>query len=157
MSGAEEEYSEEEISIEEKTAIVRYFINNSPPGHTDKIIEAVKALGAADVLTEDGIASLMREYDLANFKPVQVGDGTGIVVCPQTEVAAGEFLQPSTGKVVSYDHVSGKVGAVRDATEAEIASNAADIRSAVQKVSVRLCVCVRAPVRACVRTCVWAQ
>lgn len=132
-----DEYSEEdEISIEEKTAIVRYFINNAPPGHTSKIIEAAKAIGAGDVLTEDGVASMMREYDLANFKPIHTADGSSVVVCPQTEVAAGEFLQPSTGKVVSYDHVSGEVGDTRDATEEEIASSAADTRSAVQKVGV---------------------
>jgi len=131
---ADELSEEEEISIEEKTAIVRYFINNAPPGHTDKIVEAAKVIGAADVLTEDGVATMLREYDLSNFKPVQVGDGTNVVVCPQTEVAAGEFVQPSTGKVISYDHVTGQVGSVRDATEEEIASSNADKRSAIQKV-----------------------
>ena len=50
-----------------------------------------------------------------------------------TEVAAGEFVQPSTGKVVSYDHVTGKVGATRDATEEEIGSDQADTRAAIQK------------------------
>lgn len=132
---AEEEYSEEEeISIEEKTAIVRYFINNAPPGHTDKIIEAAKAIGADDVLTDDGVANMMREYDLANFKPVQVGSGkddagNNIVICPQTEVGAGEFLQPATGKVFEYDHVTGRVGNSRDAS----AEEAADDRTAVHK------------------------
>jgi hypothetical protein len=136
MSAEDGEYSEEEeISLEEKTAIVRYFVNNAPPGHTDKIIEACKTIGADDVLTEDGIAGLLREYDLENFKPVQVGDGSTVVVCPQTEVAAGEFLQPSKGKVVTYNHVTGKVGDVRDATEEEAASSAPDTRAAVQAVS----------------------
>ena len=27
---------------------------------------------------------MLREYDLANFKPVQVGDGSSVVICPQT-------------------------------------------------------------------------
>lgn len=129
---AEDEYSEEEISIEEKTAIVRYFINNAPPGHTDKIIEAAKTIGAGDVLTEKGVAAYLREYNLANFKPVQLEDGSNVVICPQTEVAAGEFLQPSTGKVISFDHVSGKpTGEARDATAEELASD--DTRAAIQK------------------------
>lgn len=134
MSGSEEEYSEEEqISIEEKTAIVRYFINNAPPGHTDKIVEAVRTIGAADVLTEEGVATMLREYNLANFKPVQLPDGTSVVICPQTEVAAGEFLQPSTGKVITFDHVTGGVGEVRDATAEEIGESGSAECTAIQK------------------------
>lgn len=122
---AEEEYSEEEeISIEEKTAIVRYFIANAPPGHTDKVIEASKVLGAGDVLTTENVKSFMREYNLANLKPVQLPDGSNVVISPNTEVADGEFVQPSTGKVVTFDHVTGAVGDVRDAAEGENAPDA---------------------------------
>ena len=136
MSAEEEEYEEEELSLEEKTNIVRYFINNAPPGHTDKIIEAAKAIGAEDVLTEAGIAEFLRDYNLAYFKPVQLEDGSNVVISPQTavgDVTANEFFQPSTNKVITYDHVSGAVGATRDATAEETGGDA-ERRDAIQKV-----------------------
>jgi capping protein alpha len=129
---SDDDYSEEEISIEEKTNIVRYFVNNSPPGHADKVIEACKTIGAADVLTEDQVQAMKREYDLSNFKPIHAADGLSAVVCIETEVAAGEFLNVTAGKVLAYDHVTGKVGAARDASEEEVGNKASTLAKDVQ-------------------------
>ncbi len=40
-------------------------------------------------------------------------------MCPETEINTKGYLHPSSGKVVTYDHVEGKAGASRDATADE--------------------------------------
>jgi capping protein alpha len=57
-----------------------------------------------------------------------------VLITADAEVGPGEFLEPASGRVVSFDHATQAVTSTRPATEAELASGAAEaLRLAVQE------------------------
>ena len=58
------------------------------------------------------IQQIQQDYD-THALPQQ------LVVCPETEVDANNYLHPSTGQVVAFDHTTGEAGAARPATAEE--------------------------------------
>jgi capping protein alpha len=137
MGDYDEEY--EDIPAEEKLAIVRYFITHTPPGHTDTIINSVKKLGCADILDETMINTMMHEYNTSNLVSVNGPDGSEdkLVICSETEIDPNSYLHPSTGKVVTFDHIKCEAGASRDATPAENPSTHEATRKVLQKAATK--------------------
>lgn len=131
-----DEYSDyEEISDSEKLAIVKYFLTHTPPGHANTVIEATKKLGCAEILTKDVLEAMLHDYNVKNLVTADGPDGSAerLVVCPETEIDARSYLHPSSGKVVTFDHMEGKAGATRDATADENPTALKDKRVALQK------------------------
>jgi capping protein alpha len=133
---ADDDYDDEydDISDGEKLAIVKYFVTHTPPGHTKTIIEAAKKLNCEDILTNDIVDAILRDY---NIKNVISTDGPAsskekLVICPETEVDPHNYLHPSSGQVVAFDHITGKAGAARDATAEENPSKLKAKRTALQ-------------------------
>jgi capping protein alpha len=57
-----------------------------------------------------------------------------VLITADAEVAPGEFLEPASGRVVSFDHATQAVTSTRPAAEAELASGDAEaLRLAVQE------------------------
>jgi len=111
----------EEISDGEKLAIVKYFITHTPPGHTTTILEAARKLNCGEILNDDMVNTILRDYNVKNVMTVPGPDSSKekLVICPETEIDGNSYLHPSTGQVVPFNHVTNEAGKPRPATDEE--------------------------------------
>lgn len=131
----EDDYEEEEATPEEKLNIAKYFVRQTPPGHIDVTIAALKKLNMSDVL--DGANEKMLKNDyytkvkaVCTYGNEAAGEERRFIVTPDGAVGDGSYLDTSNKKVVAFDDVTGKAGEVRDATAEELPDN--EIRSSLQ-------------------------
>lgn len=101
---ADEEY--EQPSAEQKLSIASYFIMSSPTGEVqDVLIDVAKLVGDTSILTDEKIKAIMKSYNEEQLQPAVNPDGRSVVVSSFCAVgAADEYLDPSTGKVLKFDH-----------------------------------------------------
>lgn len=133
MSESEGEY--EEASPEQKLNIATYFIMSSPTGEVDDVLADVNKLVAdSSVLTDDAIARILKEYNMEQMVCANDTEGNPVLVSSHGKVSDNEFLDPSTGRVLKFDHrkrmfteatdkkqsLESGVEAVRAAVEAEM-------------------------------------
>ena len=71
-SGAEEEEEYEEISAEEKLRIATHFLLSAPAGEARELLEDVRKVVGAAVLTEAALGNVFRTYNLENHTLAEV-------------------------------------------------------------------------------------
>lgn len=103
---AEEEYDEEyeEASPEQKLSIATYFIMSSPVGEVDFVTADTQKLMDDDVLNDDAVVNILKEYNIEQLTKAVTPDGHSSIVSSYGMVTANEFLDPTCGKVLTFDH-----------------------------------------------------
>lgn len=112
MSESDEEY--EEATPEQKLNIATYFLSCSPTGEIDEVIKDVKALVGDDILTPAALDKILCNYNVEQMTSATDPDGKGLLVAANGKVSQDEFLDPSTGRVLKFDHKERKFTEVTD-------------------------------------------
>jgi len=146
MSG--EEFEEDvPATAEEKMAISKYFIMDCPPGHLNSVIDALQKLNCDDVLDEEALKPLLTEYHGSQNSVVPMPEGDVVDDGPNNWVvdSAGfikgpraghpldptEFIDPSTGKLMIFDPITGTTDSTKLAGPAQIGTGDCDIQDAL--------------------------
>ena len=88
-----------------KVEIAKYFILSSPCGEVNDVIKDVQTLvGNAQILSPEAISAMLQEYNTTNFVTAQTPSGEVALVSPYNEVNATQYLDPKSGKVLTFDH-----------------------------------------------------
>jgi capping protein alpha len=95
----------EQATPEQKLNIANYFIMSSPTGEVhDVLVDVAKLVGDESVLTDAAVTKMMREYNTEQLQPAKTPDGNMLCVSAYGQVADDEYCDPSTGKVLRFDH-----------------------------------------------------
>lgn len=81
------------------------------------------------------VDAILRDYNVKNLVIAAGPDSSKekLVICPETEVDGHNYLHPSTGQVVAFDHTTGEAGAARPATAEENPEKLKTQRTALQE------------------------
>lgn len=100
---SDDEY--QQATAEQKLNIASYFVMSSPTGEVhDVLVDVSKLVSDPGVLSDTALKKIMREYNLEQLQPAKTPDGKNVVVSAYGAVADNEYLDPSTGKVLTFDH-----------------------------------------------------
>jgi capping protein alpha len=105
----EEEFEEEdyeEASPEQKLSIATYFIMSSPVGEVDFVTADTKNWMEADILNDDAVVNILKEYNIEQLTKAVTPDGHSSIVSSYGMVTPNEYLDPTCGKVLTFDHKS---------------------------------------------------
>jgi capping protein alpha len=107
---ADEEVAEE-MSPEEMIQIAQHFLMNAPPGQFGSVLGDVKAILPAGTMTDEKLTAIAREFNTKNLRVLRDGANPPIILAKLAEVdgAPNKYLEPSSGKVYTVDHVKMKV------------------------------------------------
>jgi len=96
----------EEASPEQKLNIATYFVMSSPPGEVEEVVTDVKKLVADDnVLSDEALAKIMRGYNVEQMASAKDPEGdSNIIVSVHGQVAPNQYVDPATGRVLTFDH-----------------------------------------------------
>jgi len=95
----------------ERLKIADYFITNAPAGEVDEVVKDVKVLvnKNGEVLTTELLTGILAKYNVncmeSAFNP-ETKDP--VVVCAAGKVSENTFVDPSTGTVLEFDHITRK-------------------------------------------------
>jgi len=95
--------AEEELSAAQKLALASNFVKLSPPGQTSNVIDDVRTLVGADVLTTGREMLLLAQVNKEKFAAVQTG-GEQVLLTPFGELPNGLFLDPAQECALEVDH-----------------------------------------------------
>lgn len=102
---SDEEYPE--ATPEQKLNIANYFIMLSPTGECEEVLSDVsKLVGDKSVLTEAAVNNMLKDYNQEHMIAAKAPNGDKVLVTSHGKVADDLFLDPSTGKVLRFDHRS---------------------------------------------------
>lgn len=104
MSDEESDY--EEATPEQKLAISTYFIMSSPVGEVEEVITDVKKLVKdPSVLSEAKLGKILKNYNLETMATAKDPEGDkNLMVCAHGQVADDMYVDPSTGRVIKFNH-----------------------------------------------------
>jgi len=100
------EEEDEEVSDEEKVAIVQHFLLNSPPGEFDEVKGDALALVQDGLVSDSMLAGICRAYNKDALRIVDLEEGRKMVLCDASEIDATTYLDPRTGDSYSVDHAT---------------------------------------------------
>lgn len=130
----DEEYVQ--ASPQQKLNISNYFVMSSPTGEIHEVlIDVAKLVADPDVLNDSAVHTIMKKYNEEQMQPAKGPDGNMVCVTTFGAVSDDEYLDPSTGKVLKFNHkkhefteetdkkgvLAGAVGAYRVAIEKAMA------------------------------------
>jgi len=100
----------------QKLNIAQYFIASSPVGEVDEVLTDVKKLVAdGSVLTEEALLTILREYNTDQMTSAPLPGGAGnLLVTKYGQVGPDQYLDPSTGKVWTFNHLTRQFGEETD-------------------------------------------
>lgn len=128
---SDEEYTA--ASPEQMINISNYFVTSSPTGEVhDVLVDVAKLVGDSSVLTDEAIKKIMREYNVEQLQPAKTPDGHSIVVSSHGQVSDTEYLDPSTGKVLTFDHREHKFTGETDKKQ-ELSGDINGFRKAIEE------------------------
>jgi len=94
-----------EASPQQKIAIATYFIMCSPIGEVHDVVKDVISLvNDPTVLTDQRLSSIMQEYNTQHMVSAQAPAGHDVIVSVYGQVDNNLYLDPSSGKVLKFDH-----------------------------------------------------
>jgi capping protein alpha len=129
---SDDEY--EEASPEQQRTIARYFIMSSPTGEVDEVVNDVKTLiKGDDVLGNDDLTKIMSNYNTDQMVVAKGPDGNNLMVTTHGQVDQNLFLDPSTGRVHEFNHISRKFADTPTDKKQELDDKVAKYRAAMQK------------------------
>jgi hypothetical protein len=99
-------------------------------------LDVAKLVDDSSTLSDDAIKNIMRDYNIEQYQPALTPDGHRLVVSVHGQVGEDEYLDPKTGKVLTFDHrnhkftgetgkkqeLNGDINAVRTAIETALES-----------------------------------
>jgi len=94
---------DEELTPAQKLKLAESFISLSPPAQESLVLDDVRTLVGASVLTADKERQLLAKVNTAKFAAVQV-EGRKVLLTPHGALAGGTFLDPSGPCVLEVDH-----------------------------------------------------
>jgi len=95
---------EDELTDAQKLSLAQNFITNSPPAQQLKVVEDVRALVGATVLTGANETNMLRMLNTKDFAAVTVPGGGKVLLTPHGELPDGSFLDPAGKQVLRIDH-----------------------------------------------------
>ncbi|POY72029.1 hypothetical protein BMF94_4944 [Rhodotorula taiwanensis] len=88
------------------------FLLQSPPGELHDVLADLRAIlspsGLSDAEIETGLLPALQQFHETQFTPVQLAAADSnhkALVTPANKLQEGEFVEPRTGTVFSFDHV----------------------------------------------------
>lgn len=100
---SDDEY--EQATPEQKLNIANYFVMSSPTGEVHEVLYDVSKLVAdPDVMSDENVRKIMKDYNNEQLQPAKTPDGNNVVVSPYGAVDDDLYLDPSSGKVLRFDH-----------------------------------------------------
>jgi capping protein alpha len=97
--------ADDEASPAAKLNIANYFIMSSPTGEVhDVLLDVAKLVNDPSVLSDAAIRKIMREYNHEQLQPAKTPDGNMVVVSTYGACGDDKYVDPSTGKVLKFDH-----------------------------------------------------
>jgi len=127
-----------EASPEAKLNIATYFIMNSPSGEVhDVMADVQKLLSDPSVLGESQMNKILKDYNIDQLTtaPDPANEQSLLMVCAAGLVDENHFLDPSTGRVVKFDHRKQRFTEVterKQVLDEQIAKYRASIAKAVE-------------------------
>jgi capping protein alpha len=96
----------EEATPEQKINIATYFLMSSPTGEVDSVLTDVRKLVNDDNVFDDvAQAKILRAYNCEQLVAAKDPEGDGsIIVSAHGQVADDQYVDPSTGRVLRFDH-----------------------------------------------------
>lgn len=137
---SDDEY--EQATDEQKLNISNYFVMSSPTGEVHdvlvdvaKLVDSGKVDDSEKVLSDSAVRKIMKEYNNEQLQPAKTPDGNMLVVSAYGQVADDEYLDPSTGKVMKFDHRKHNFTEETDKKQS-LADNINAYRTAIEKAMV---------------------
>lgn len=131
-----EEYDEEASAPPaERLQIADFFIMNSPAGEVDEVVKDVKVLVNAEenVLTDEKVSEILAAYNVERMETGKAPDtNEPVIVCSAGKVSATTFVDPSTGKIHEYDHLTRKFTGTTDQVQT-LPENVESYRAAIAR------------------------
>lgn len=118
-----------------KLKLAKGFVTHAPPAQTQKVVDDLRTLVGASVLTSDKEAALLAQANKEKFAAVDVG-GTQVLLTPHGELPSGEFLDPASGCALVVDHkalTAHKSGTPLSEQQLASAQGAASVRDSVDR------------------------
>jgi capping protein alpha len=112
--------------------IANYFILSSPTGEVDEVVADVRKLVGEDVLTDAKLTKSLEDYNKEQMVSGVDPDGVPILVSSFGAVASDLFLDPSSGRIMKFDHRRRKFLEVTDKKQV-LEDSVAKVRAAVEK------------------------
>lgn len=123
----------EQATPAQKLSISNYFLSSSPTGEIhDVLIDVAKLVADPSVLSDEAIKKMMKQYNEDQFQTAVTPAGGNLVVSAYGAVADDEYLDPSTGKVLKFDHRNHKFTDETSKTQ-ELSSEVEAYRAAIAK------------------------
>eukprot|EP00005_Dracoamoeba_jomungandri_P006766 CAMPEP_0174263312 /NCGR_PEP_ID=MMETSP0439-20130205/18129_1 /TAXON_ID=0 /ORGANISM="Stereomyxa ramosa, Strain Chinc5" /LENGTH=294 /DNA_ID=CAMNT_0015348599 /DNA_START=21 /DNA_END=905 /DNA_ORIENTATION=+ len=127
------------VSQEEIIEIVTDFLLASPPGEFMEVVTDIRGLLEDESIINESAPATFREYNTDQMLQIpSPGQKYKFLVCKEGEIAHGEYLDPRSGQIVSFDHIRQEVTGSRDAGQ-HIDRNAEPFRSAFDAAAQEYC------------------
>eukprot|EP00808_Paulinella_micropora_P012250 g17493.t1 len=117
---------------EQQKTIANYFIMSSPTGEVDEVVNDVKKLAGEGILTPDVIKGFLRDYNIEQMTFGPDPSGNKCLVSVHGRVDDELFLDPSTGQVMKWNHLTRKFTEVTDKKQV-LNDNVAAYRAAIEE------------------------
>lgn len=122
----------EQADPEQQLNIATYFIMSSPTGEVDAVVEDVKKLVGSQVLSSGTLKKIMKDYNVEQLHPSKDPDGNKVLVSAHGQVGDDLFLDPTSGRVLQFDHVARKYTSVTEKKQV-LSGSIKDFRDAIDE------------------------
>jgi len=112
--------------------IATYFILSSPTGEVDEVVTDVRKLVGEETLTDAKLLKTLEEYNKEQLVSGTDPDGAAVLVSSYGAVASDLFLDPSSGRILKFDHRRRKFVEVTDKKQV-LDDGIAKLRAGVEK------------------------
>ncbi|KAI8855283.1 F-actin-capping protein subunit alpha [Chytridium lagenaria] len=103
-----------QLSDDEKLAIIREFILDSPPGEINDVFNDVRALLDNDSLLHAGVADTFAEYNTEHFLAVTLpASSHQVLISKYGQLEDGRFVDPRSSQSFAFDHIRQSVSDVQ--------------------------------------------
>jgi len=119
---------------ESKLNIANYFIMNAPVGEVNEVVaDVTKLVSDSSVLSESAITRIMHDYNVEHMTSAPGPDGAPLLTTSYGKVDQDHFVDPTTGKVIRFDHRKQKFLEVSDKKTVHLDEKVNKFRAATQK------------------------
>jgi len=127
----------QQASADQKLNIATYFIMSSPTGEVDEVVRDVRKLINDDSVLSDGaITKILADYNTDQLVSGPDPDGQPCIVSVHGQIDQSTFVDPSTGRIMKFDHKRRKFVEVTDKKQV-LDENVQKYRTAIEKEMVK--------------------
>lgn len=103
---------------------IKRFLTTSPPGEEEDVMKALKTITTSPVNPESLRASAYHDLHLNAYQVVQIPNTQEkFLLTPFGEIDPNHYIDPSGGRLVTFDHSSSTVQDVRQLGQAELSGH----------------------------------